>query len=261
MTTIPAKVKNRLTEGIKRFKPIVSRARDKDVNESDTVTIITDILSTVFGYDKFMDITSEYAIKKTFCDLAIKVGDQPKILLEAKAAGLNLKEQFIKQAVDYGSNSGIEWVVLTNSVQWMVYRIIFGRPVSSELVYEFDLTQLNPKKDADLEMLFYLTKEAISKSGKSYLDEVHSHKQVLNKYIISQLLLSEPVLDAIRKTVKKIAPEAKATSEEVAQIIKDEIIKRDVLDDEHTPAAQKMIAKSLSAPKKTKKPDLPTEGQ
>ena len=250
-----------MVEGIKQFKPIVSRARDKDVNESDTVTIITDILSIVFGYDKFMDITSEYAIKKTFCDLAIKIGDQPKILIEVKAAGLNLKEQFIKQALDYGSNSGVEWIVLTNSVHWMVYRVIFGRPVSSELVYEFDFTQINPKKDADLEMLFYLTKEAVSKSGKSYLDEVHSHKQVINKYIISQLLLSEPVLDAIKKTAKKISPDAKATNEEIAKIIKDEIIKRDVLDNEQTPAAQKMVAKALSAPKKTKKADEPVEEQ
>lgn len=252
MATIPAKVKTRLIEGVKRFKPIVARARDKDVNESDTVAIITDILYEVFGYDKYADITSEFAIKKTYCDLAIKIGDQPRLLLEAKAAGLNLKEQFIKQAVDYGSNSGVEWVILTNSVHWMVYRIIFGKPVMAELVYDFDFTQINTKKDADLEMLFYLTKEAISKAGKSYLDEFHSHKQILNKYTISQVLLSEPVLDAIRKTIKKISADAKGTNEEICQIIADEIIKRDVLDDEHTVAAKKMVTKALNATKKEK---------
>ena len=254
MATIPAKVKTRLIDGVKRFKPIVVKARDKDVNESDTVAIITDMLSDVFGYEKYSDITSEFAIKKTYCDLAIKIGDQPRLLLEAKAAGLNLKEQYIKQAVDYGSNSGVEWVVLTNSVHWMVYRIIFGKPVVSELVYDFDFTQINPKKDADLEMLFYLTKEAIAKSGKSYLDEFHSHKQILNKYTISQVLLSEPVLDSIRKTIKKISPDAKGTNEEIYQIINDEIIKRDVLDDEHTQTAKKMVTKALnSQTKKTEK--------
>lgn len=252
MATIPAKVKTRIIEGIKRFKPIVARARDKDVNESDTVAIITDILYEVFGYDKYSDITSEFAIKKTYCDLAIKIGDQPRLLLEAKAAGLNLKEQFIKQAVDYGSNSGVEWVILTNSVQWMVYRIIFGKPVIAELVYDFDFTQINTKKDADLEMIFYLTKEAISKAGKSYLDEFHNHKQILNKYTISQVLLSEPVLDAIRKTVKKISADSKSTNEEIYQIISDEIIKRDVLDDEHTVAAKKLVSKALAATKREK---------
>ena len=255
MGTIPAKVNNRLVEGIKRFKPIVARARDKDVNESDTVAIITDILAEVFGYDKYTEITSEFAIKKTFCDLAIKLNGQPRLLLEAKAAGLNLKEQFIKQAVDYGSNSGIEWVILTNSVHWMVYRIIFGKPIVAELVYDFDFTQINPKKDSDLEFLYYLTKEAMSKTGKAYLDEYHSHKQVLNKFMLSQVIMSEPVLDSIRKTIKKIAPDAKSTNDEILRIIKDEIIKRDVLDDDKTIVAKKLVTKALSTPhKKAVKP-------
>lgn len=250
MATIPTKVKTRLTEGIKRFKPIVTKARDKDVNESDTVTIIADILSEVFGYDKYTEITSEFAVKKTYCDLAIKLDGTPRLLIEAKAAGLNLKEQFIKQAVDYGSNSGIEWVVLTNSVHWMVYKIIFGKPVVSELVYEFDFTEINPKKDTDIELLFYLSKEAMLKGSKISLDEFHSHKQILNKFVVSQLLITEPVLDAIRKTIKKVSPDAKSTNDEIADIIVNEIIKRDVLDDEKTPAAKKMIAKELNKAKK-----------
>lgn len=253
MATISVKVKNRLAEGVKRFKPIVSKAKDKDVNESDTVAIIMDILGEVFGYDKYADITSEFAIKKTYCDLALKVNGTPRILLEAKAAGLNLKEQHIKQAVDYGSNSGIEWVILTNSVHWMVYRIIFGKPVVSELVYDFDFTQINTKKESDLELLFYLTKEAMSKAGKASLDEFHAHKQAVNKFVVAQTLLSDPVLDAVRKTIKKITPDAKGTNDEIYRIIIDEIIKRDVLDDERTPAAKKMVNKALAAPKKVEK--------
>lgn len=252
MGAISAKVHNRLVEGIKRFKPIVTKAKDKDVNESDTVAIITDILAEVFGYDKYSEITSEFAIKKTYCDLALLINGQPRILLEAKAAGLNLKEQHIKQAVDYGSNSGIEWVILTNSVQWMVYRIIFGKPVSAELVYDFDFTAVNPKKEAELELLYYLTKEAMSKAGKASLDEFHSHKQLLNKFIVAQTLLSDPVLDAIRKTIKKITPDAKGTNEEIYRIINEEIIKRDVLDDERTTAAKKTVTKALAAAKKEK---------
>lgn len=253
MATIPAKVSKRLIDGVKRFKPIVVKARDKDVNESDTVAIITDILAEVFGYDKYTEVTSEYAIKRTFCDLAIKIDGQPRLLIEAKAAGLHLKEQFIKQAVDYGSNSGIEWVVLTNAVHWMVYRIQFGRPVSSELVYEFDFDQLNTKKDSDLELLYHLTKEAMSKTGKASLDDFYSHKKVLNKFVISQLMLSDPIADAIRKTLKKIYPDIKCTNDEIVRIIAEEIIKRDVLDDEKTAAVKKSITKALGAAKKPEK--------
>lgn len=254
MATISAKVKKRLVDGIKRFKPIVAKAHDKDVNESDTVAIIMDILSEVFGYDKYSEITSEFAIKKTYCDLALKINGQPRVLLEAKAAGLNLKEQHIRQAVDYGSNSGIEWVILTNSVQWMVYRIIFGKPVVSELVYDFDFANINTKKESDLELLYYLTKEAMSKAGKGSLDEFHCHKQVVNKFVVAQTLLSDPVLDSVRKTLKKVSPDAKCTNEELYRIVIDEIIKRDVLDDEKTPVAKKMISKALTTPKKAERP-------
>ena len=48
---IPAKVQERLIAGIKKYQPIVARAQDRDINESDTVTIITDIFESVLGYD------------------------------------------------------------------------------------------------------------------------------------------------------------------------------------------------------------------
>lgn len=245
MVKIPAKTKERLLAGVKRFQPIVKAARDKDINESDTVAIITDILSEVFGYDKYTEITSEYAIKKTFCDLAIKLNDQPKLLIEAKAAGLELKDQHIKQAVDYGANAGIEWVVLTNGVSWKVYSIVFGKPISAELVYDFDFTTLNPKKQNELEMLYYLARESMTKGNRTSLDEYHAQQQLVNKVTIAQILVADPVLDTVRKTLRKMSPDLKVSNEEIHQIISDEIIKRDVMDDERTADARKKVAKAL----------------
>lgn len=245
MVKIPAKTKERLIAGVKRFQPIVKKAQAKDINESDTVAIITDILSEVFGYDKYTEITSEYAIKKTFCDLAIKIGDQPKLLIEAKAAGLELKEQHIKQAVDYGANAGIEWVVLTNGVTWRVYSIVFGKPIASELVYDFDLTTLNPKKQNELEMLYYLARESMTKGNRTSLDDYHAQQQLVNKVTITQILLSDPVLDTVRKTLRKMSPDLKVSNEEIHSIISEEIVKRDVLDDDRTADARKKVAKAL----------------
>lgn len=257
MVTIPVKVKDRLTAGIKRFQPIIKKAQAKDINESDTVTIISDILSDVFGYDKYTEITSEFAIKKTFCDLAIKIDSTPKLLIEAKAAGLDLKEQHIKQAVDYGSNAGIEWVVLTNSVNWKIYNITFGKPVTSELVYEFDLTTINPKKQNELEMVYYLSREAMTKGNKTFLDEYHVQQQLVNKFTISQILLTDQALDMVRRNLRKLSPDAKVSNDEILHIIMDEIIKRDVLDDDRTAEAKKKVAKALKptpakAPKEAK---------
>lgn len=245
MVTIPVKVKDRLIAGVKKFQPVIKKAKDKDINESDTVTIISDILSDVFGYDKYTEITSEYAVKKTFCDLAIKLDGVPKLLIEAKAAGLDLKEQHIKQAVDYGSNSGVEWVILTNGVYWKVYNIVFAKPVMANLVYEFDLTCVNPKKQNELELLYYLSKEAMTKGNKTSLDDYHVQQQLINKYTIGQILLNDVTLDAVRRAIRKMSPDAKVSNEEIQKIIIDEIIKRDVLDDEKAIDAKKRVTKAL----------------
>ena len=104
MIAIPAKVKERITSALKKYQPILEKAQSKDINESDTVTILVDILAEMFGYDKFFEITSEYAIKHTYCDLAIKLDNIPRLLIEVKSAGLDLKAQHVKQSVDYGAN-------------------------------------------------------------------------------------------------------------------------------------------------------------
>src|SRR5215472_9446229 len=108
MASIPAKAVERIREGLKRFQPILTSAKARDVNESDTVVIVGDMLQAVFGYDKYSEITSEHMIRGTFCDLAIKLDGKIAFLLEAKAIGIDLKDQHVKQAVDYAANQGVE---------------------------------------------------------------------------------------------------------------------------------------------------------
>jgi hypothetical protein len=110
MANVPARVLDRLVSGLKRFQPILSAAKSRDAGEADTSTIVKDLLSEVFGYDKYTEITSEYAIKGTYCDLAIKLEGKLQILIEVKAVGLDRKDGHAKQAVDYAANQGVEWV-------------------------------------------------------------------------------------------------------------------------------------------------------
>src|SRR4026208_2213200 len=123
MSSIPKKVVERLAAGIKTFQPILTTARARDVGEADTVTIVKDMLADVFGYDKYSEITSEFVIRGTFVDLAIKLDGKAQIVVEVKPIGLDRKAAYIKQAVDYGANEGIEWIVLTNGVLWQIYKV------------------------------------------------------------------------------------------------------------------------------------------
>lgn len=246
MTTIPAKIKERIITGIKKFQKILQNAKINDVNEADTVAIIKDMLCEIFGYDKYSEITSEYAVKKTFCDLAIKRDDRPYILIEAKAIGIELKNQHTKQALDYGANAGIDWIVLSNGLIWKVYKVSFAKPINTELVYEFDISTINTRKDSDLEMLYYLCKEANSKSkNKGMLDDFREQRQLLSRFMLGQLLLCDDVLGALRRSIKKISPDAKVNDEEIRNILETDVIKREIFDDERSAEAKKKIVKAF----------------
>ncbi len=243
---LSVKIKDRISAGIKKFQPVLIRAKAVDVNESDTVTIIADMLADIFGYDKYAEITSEFAIKKTFCDLALKVDDRICLLIECKAIGLSLKDDYVKQATDYAANSGIDWVVLTNGVIWRVYKIYFTKPIDKELVYEFDFLELSAKKQSDVDMIYYLCRESLGKSSKG-LEELHLQKQIVNKFVITQLLMTDAVADTVRKQIKKLAPEMKASNEEITAIITNEILKRDVVEGEQSADAKKRVQKMIKA--------------
>ncbi len=241
---ISSKTRDQLSKGIKKFQPILKKAKASDINESDTVTIIVDMLSDVFGFDKYIEITSEYAIKKTFCDLAIKLNDKPVLLIECKAIGLDLKDDFVRQATNYAADSGVEWVVLTNAVTWRMYRILFSKPIEKELVYEFDITEMNPKKQLDLDILYTLCRDSFTSSKKqTSLEEMYMQKQILNKFFIGQLLLSDSMVDQLRKQIKRLAPDAKPDNEMLRSILLNDIIKREVCEGDQSTEAKKRVTK------------------
>lgn len=246
MISIPAKAKDRITKGVRKFQKVLDTAQKNDINEADTVAIIKDMLDEIFGYDKYSEITSEYAVKNTFCDLAIKKDDAPHMLIEVKAIGVDLKDTHTKQALDYGANAGVDWIVLSTGVIWKVYKIVFTKPIETELVYEFCINDLNVRKDADIEMIYYLSKEATAKSkSNNLLDSYREQKQLLSRYMIGQILLTDDVLNAIRKIIRKIEPSVKADAAEIKSILENEVIKREVFDDERCKDAKKRIQKAM----------------
>lgn len=235
---IQKKVLERIVSGLKKYQPILTAAKSRDVGEADTVTVIKDMLSEVFGYDKYHEITSEYLIRGTFCDLAIKLDNKVSLLIEAKAIGLDLKEQHVKQAVDYAANQGIDWVLLSNGISWRVYHLIFAKPIEQELVIEFDATTLSHRAEKDIETLYLLCKEGWQKSA---LGDYHTQRQALSRFFVGAILQTDPVLDVVRKELRKISPNVKIDSQEIRDALINEVIKREVLEGEKASEAKKRV--------------------
>ena len=250
MTQLPKRAAERIALGLKRFQPILSAARSRDVNESDTGLIVTDMLHEVFGYDKYSEITSEYQIRSTFCDLAVKVDGQLVLLVEVKAIGLALKDQHVKQAVDYAANQGVDWVVLTNGLTWQAHRVSFGKPVQNELVLALDLLDLNPRSSSDIDTLGLLTKEGWAKAR---LGEYHSQRQALSRFVLGALVVSEPVLGTIRRKLRRMTPDVRITVEEIEATLREDVLKRDVLEGENADAARKKVLREARQGARRKK--------
>jgi hypothetical protein len=239
--SVPAKVAARVTTGIKRFQPVLTSAKARDVNESETVVIVMDMLQEICGYDKYSEITSEHAIKGTYCDLAIKLEGALRLLIEVKAIGLDLKDSHVKQAVDYAANQGVEWAVLTNGIRWRVYKVIFAKPIDHDLVVELNALELNPKSDEHLELVWLLAKEGWHKEG---LDEYQMHRQALSRFILGAVLLSEPVLEVVRRELRRLSPGVKIEVEEIKQVVMQDVIKREVIEGEKAEEACKQFKKA-----------------
>jgi hypothetical protein len=240
---VPKKVAERLVAGIKRYQPILAAAKVRDVGEADTVTIVKDMLAEVFGYDKYAEVTSEFAIRGTYCDLAIKVDGVLQTLIEVKAVGLELKEAHVKQAIDYAANQGVDWVLLTNGIYWRVYHVIFSKPIEQELVVDIDFSTLSSRSEKDLDHLFLWCKEGWQ---KSVLAEYHHQKQALSRFFVGGMLLTEPVLDVIRRELRRVSPDVKIDSEQIRGVLMNEVIKREVLEGDKADEARKKISRAAS---------------
>lgn len=235
---LPNKITDRFIREIRKFQDVLQKYKDADRNESDTVSIITDMLSDMFGYDKYMEVTSELAIRGTFCDLAIKIDGKFQYLIECKSVGTELKENHLKQALDYGSNAGIPWIVLTNGIDWQIHKIRFEQPINHDLVCAFNIHEINPRKEEDQDKLFLLCKEGLSKDSR---EDYYEKMQCLNRFVIGGFILSEPVINVIRREVRKFADGLKVEPEEIEKIIRQEVLKREILEGEDACKTQAKI--------------------
>lgn len=243
MPIVPNKVSERIAKGIKRFQPILANSKSRDDGEADTVMIVTDLLGEVFGYDKYSEITAEFAIRGTYCDLATKLEGILQSIIEVKAIGLDLKDSHVKQAVDYAANQGVDWVVLTNGIRWRVYKVIFAKPIDQELVLEFDFCSLDHKNPQDIENLYLCCKEGWV---KSVLGDYHTQKQALSRFFLGAMVLSDPVVEVIRRELRRVSPDVRIEHEQIRHVLSSEVLKREVMEGEKAEEARKKILRAAT---------------
>ncbi len=145
--------------------------------ESGSLIIATDFLADVLGYDKYSEITAEFVIRSTFCDLAIKINGQLRSSSRLRRLGPNSKR-----------------IISAKPAEWRAYRIRFEQPVSHDLVFDVDLLDPACRNSSLLDRLFLISREAI---GGDAIDRYWRQKEATNRFVVTQILLSPPLLTAL----------------------------------------------------------------
>ncbi len=143
-------------------------------------------------------------------------------------------------------------MLLTNSVNWRIYKVTFAKPIDHELVAETDFLKLNGKSNDDVDLLYLLTKEGWQ---KNVLSDFYEQKQALSRFFIGAMLLSDPVLDVIRRELKRVSPDVKIQNEQIQCVLLHEVLKREVVEGEKADDARKKIARAAGRLLRTKAKD------
>lgn len=233
---VSARVADRISSQLKKYQAVLADAQARDVSESDTVVIIVDMLADVLGYKKYSEITTEHSIRGTYVDLAVKVGNDVRFLVEAKAIGMTLKDNH-------------EWIVLTNGAAWQVYKVHFKQPIDKSMIFEFDVLQTNPKNPQVVECLGNLSREGFAQSS---MTSFFQQRQVTSKFSIATLLLSEPILEKLRREIRRLSPGCKVEMDELEAVMRADVLKRDVFDGDEAKQAADFLKKAARSAERAK---------
>lgn len=184
---------------LKSYKKIYLGKKNSELDESATRIMVNNFLSIVLGYTELEEIKTEYAIRGTYADYVIESDRKKHFIVEVKAISLNLSDKHLRQALNYGANEGIEWIVLTNGRQWQLYRIIFSKPIREKQIFDFDLSDLSQLKKS-VDMMFYLTKRNVEKGN---LENLWSRFQALEPQELAKRLYNEDIIRLFKRSLKQ----------------------------------------------------------
>ena len=108
---------------------------------------------------------------------------------------------------------------------------------------DIDFCALNSRTAGDIELLYLWCKEGWQ---RSVLGDFHTQKQALSRFFIGAMILTPPVLDVIRRELRRVSPDVKIETDQIRSVLAAEVIKREVMAGEKADEARKKIAKTAS---------------
>lgn len=157
-----------INEIIRKYNNFKSRR----IDEANTKRIFIEPILKSLGWDTSnIDEVEEEApvFGGENVDYSLKINKKPKIYIEAKALKKTIDvNKFISQAVTYAFKDGVIWCILTNGMDYKIYKSDEKGAISDKLLIEFSLKKIidNPEKMYEIiDDLKLLSKENIIKGS------------------------------------------------------------------------------------------------
>jgi predicted type IV restriction endonuclease len=194
--------KARITTALKKLTKPTILMKEKDALEADTRHLVTDILVDALGYDKYENLTAEFAVKGDFADYGIRIEKQLQAFIEVKRISQKLSASHLRQVESYALKEGVQWAILTNAQVWQAYHVtpVKGQQSEVTLIFEVDILDETLKPSAKADLMFLISKEGLSKGRLS--DYLSAQNAVAPK-TLKPIFLSDDVLAAVKKEIKK----------------------------------------------------------
>jgi len=172
----------------------VCQGKKTGCEENIKIKIVVPLLN-LLGFDTIKDMDFEHHVADKRADIALLVDRKPKVIVESKSLEKSL-EDYKTQALDYARKKGITWVMLTNGIEFRLYKSFIenvedkrNRPIMilflSKIVIAF----------SDLEK--YISKSTIVKieeTAKTRIEEIK--KAVTEEDLLETLTVSKRELFA-----------------------------------------------------------------
>lgn len=207
-----------LTERMKIYKKRYIRQQYMELDESATRLMVNSLLTEVLGFTELEEIKTEHRIRGEYADYVIQLQRKKHFIVEVKSIQLDLTEKHLRQSVSYAANEGIDWIILTNGKQIELYRVLFGKPIDTRKIFEFDFSNKDDFKKMP-EFLAYLTKKAVMKNE---LEDFWKRFEALEPVQLSRNLYSIEVVKFLKKVLKSktgLSFEESAILESIHQIV------------------------------------------
>jgi predicted transport protein len=214
-----------LKDTVEKLLAAADKLKSSGGNEANTKALLIEPLLAALGWDTadLDQVEREYRVfDGTTLDYALKVDGTPRLFVEAKAVGKRLDDKaFVSQTVNYANNEGVVWCVLTNGVDYRVYKT--NEPVGMEekLLFEIDLREAREGASTEVAHSLDLISRGALANGKleAWGDQVFTDKRVRSALIsLASKPPSELILMLDEVAGKPVIP-SERISESLARIL------------------------------------------